>query len=66
MKRFLDLCKEFIKLVLSCLTLCLMIPIFLLLLVILNFYFIGALIFYWFKKDTINVTDTPHEPIEDD
>lgn len=66
MKRFLDLCNRFIKLVLSCLTLCLMMPIFLLLLVILNFYFIGALIFYWFKYDTIDVTDIPYEPTEDD
>lgn len=43
-----------------------MMPIFLLLLVILNFYFIGALIFYWFKYDTIDVTDIPYEPTEDD
>lgn len=66
MKRFLDLCKEFIKLVSSCLILCLMMPIFLLLLVIFNFYFIGALIFYWFKNDTINETGTPCETTEDD
>lgn len=66
MKRFLDLCNKFIKLVASCLILCLMMPIFLLLLVIFDFYFIGAVIIYWFKNDTIDATDIPHKPTEDD